>query len=61
MLMDTQREGFILKELTVKVTGKHINRINVEHQDQISGRDVGAQGNHCGWSGQGMLCRDNGS
>ena len=61
MLRDPQKEGFIPKELTVKVKGKHLNRINIEHQDQISGRDIGAQGNHSGWGGQGMLCRDDGS
>lgn len=41
-LRETQREGFIPKELTVKVKGEHINRINEEHPDQMSGRDIGA-------------------
>lgn len=50
-MLNTERhtESFISKELIVKVKGKHINRINEEHRDQISGGDIGAQGNHCGW------------
>lgn len=56
-----QWETFIPKELTVKMKGKHINRINEEHQDQMNGKDMEVQDNHCGWSGQGMLCRGGGS
>ena len=53
---ETHKERvFIYKELRAKVEGKHIKRINEEHQDQKSGGDIGAQGSHCGWRVRGRF------